>query len=148
VTLEDGCPGEYVITLVVNDGIEDSEPNDVVITVVDTTPLEFALSVSPTMLWPPNHKMVEITPSWAVSDKCDASPEVSLVSISINESNTKGSGRTDDDIQIGDDGSIYLRAERSGTASDRIYTITYRAVDECGNTTVRSATVTVPHDQR
>ncbi len=92
--------------------------------------------------------MVLITPTWTVSDKCDATPEVSLVSISINESNTKGSGRTDDDIQIGDDGSIYLRAERSGTGSDRVYTITYRAVDDCGNVSESSATVTVPHDQR
>ncbi|HIJ54293.1 MAG TPA: hypothetical protein HPP66_14260 [Planctomycetes bacterium] len=148
VTLEDGCPGEYVITLVVNDGTEDSAPNDVMITVVDTTTPEFALSVNPTTLWPPNHKMVKITPTWTVSDKCDAMPGVSLVSISINESNTKGNGRTDDDVKIGDDGSIYLRAERSGKGSDRIYTITYQAVDNSGNATVRSATVTVPHDQR
>jgi hypothetical protein len=35
VTLTDGCPGEYVITLVVNDGTEDSGPDDVVITVED-----------------------------------------------------------------------------------------------------------------
>ena len=148
VTLEDGCPGGYVITLVVNDGTEYSEPNDVMITVVDTTPPEFALSVNPTTLWPPNNKMVKITPTWTVSDNCDAMPGVSLVSISINESNTKGNGRTDDDVKIGDDGSIYLRAERSGAGKDRIYTITYRAVDDCENATVRSATVTVPHNRR
>ncbi|HIJ54290.1 MAG TPA: hypothetical protein HPP66_14240 [Planctomycetes bacterium] len=41
-----------------------------------------------------------------------------------------------------------LRAERSGTGNNRVYTITYRAVDDCGNAAVRSATVTVPHDQR
>ena len=147
VTLEDGCPGGYVITLVVNDGTEDSEPNDVLITVVDTTPPEFALSVNPTTLWPPNNKIVKITPTWTVSDKCDAIPGVSLVSISINESKTKGNGRTDD-VKIGDDGSIYLRAERSGKGSDRIYTITYKAVDNSGNAIESSATVTVPHDRR
>jgi hypothetical protein len=120
-----------------------------VITVVDTTPPEFALAVSPTVLWPANHKMVLITPSWTVSDKCDASPEVSLVSISVNETDdAKGAGNTSDDIQIGGDGSIYLRAERSGKGGDRIYTITYRAVDDCGNATVRRAIVTVPHDRR
>ncbi|MGB2806714.1 MAG: hypothetical protein WBC22_03170, partial [Sedimentisphaerales bacterium] len=32
--------------------------------------------------------------------------------------------------------------------SDRIYTITYQSVDDCGNTTVRSATVSIPHDFR
>jgi hypothetical protein len=147
VTLEDGCPGEYVITLVVNNGIEDSEPNEVVITVVDTTPPEFSLTVSPAVLWPPNHKMVEITPSWTVSDECDASPDVSLVGIVMSEGDdTIGVGHTSDDIQIGEDGSIYLRSERSGAGSDRIYTITYQAVDDSGNTTVRSATVSIPHD--
>jgi len=226
VTLEAGCPDEYVITLVVNDGIEDSEPNEVLITVVDTTPPavncpadvtlecpadtsveangsatasdtcssvtithtdqwqsgcgntgimtrtwtavdesgnsttcvqtitvvdttppEFEFSVAPTMLWPPDHKMVEITPSWTVSDECDASPDVSLVGIVANEGDdTIGDGHTTDDIQIGEDGSIYLRSERSGTSSDRVYTITYQAVDDCGNATVRSATVSIPHD--
>ncbi len=226
VTLEDGCPGEYVVTLVVNDGIEDSKPDEVlvtvvdttppviscpadvtlecpadtgveasgsatgidtcgtvtithsdqwhpgcgstgiltrtwtatdecgnesscvqVITVVDTTPTEFTFSVTPNMLWPPNHKMVEITPSWTVSDECDQSPDVSLVGIVANEGdNTIGDGHTTDDIQINEDGSIFLRSERSGTGTDRIYTITYQAVDDCGNTTVRSATVSIPHD--
>jgi hypothetical protein len=115
--------------------------------VVDTTPPEFDLSVTPTMLWPPDHKMVEITPSWTVSDKCDQTPDVSLVSIVANEGdNTIGDGHTTNDIQINEDGSIYLRSERSGTDGDRIYTITYQAVDDCGNTTVRSATVSIPHD--
>ena len=119
------------------------------ITVVDTTQPEFAFSVTPTVLWPANHKMVLITPTWTVSDICDDSPEVSLVSISVNEAgDAKGAGNTSDDIQVGDDGSIYLRAERSGTGNNRVYTITYRAVDDCGNAAVRSATVTVPHDQR
>ncbi|MHC4501536.1 MAG: hypothetical protein ACYS21_20805 [Planctomycetota bacterium] len=57
-----------------------------------------------------------------------------------------GDGHTSDDIQIGEDGSIYVRSERSGRGSDRVYTITYQAVDDCGNTTVRSAMVSIPHD--
>ncbi len=149
VTLEDGCPGEYVITLVVNDGIDDSEPNEVVITVVDTTPPDFEFSVTPTMLWPPDHKMVLITPSWTVSDECDATPDVSLVSIVANEGDdTIGDGHTSNDIQIDEDGSIYLRSERSGTSDDRVYTITYQAVDDYGNAAIRSATVSIPHDFR
>jgi hypothetical protein len=147
VTLDGGCPGDYIITLVVNDGIEDSEPNEVVITVVDTMPPEFELSVNPAILWPPNHKMVEITPSWTVSDECDAMPEVSLVGIVMKEGDDIISDvHTTDDIQIGEDGSIYLRAERSGTSNDRIYTITYQAADDSGNATVDSATVSIPHD--
>ncbi len=147
VTLEGGCPGEYVITLVVNDGIENSEPNEVVITVVDTTRPEFELSVMPTMLWPPNHKMMEITPSWTVRDDCDASADVSLVSIVAHEGDdTIGEGHTSNDIEIGNDGSIFVRSERSGNNMGRIYIITYQAVDEVGNRSVRSANVSVPHE--
>jgi hypothetical protein len=114
---------------------------------VDTTPPEFILSVAPTMLWPPDHKMYEITPSWTVSDDCDATPQVSLVGIVANEGdNTIGDGHTSNDIQIDTDGSIYLRSERSGASDDRVYTITYQAVDDYGNTTFRSATVSIPHD--
>jgi hypothetical protein len=147
VTLEEGCPGDYVITLVVDDGIDESEPGEVVITVVDTTPPAFEFAVTPAILWPPNHKMVEITPSFKVSDECDPSPDVSLVSIAMNESDDSiGDGHTTGDIQIGEDGEIYVRAERSGKGGDRIYTITYQAVDDCGNATVQSAIVSIPHD--
>jgi len=117
--------------------------------VQDTIPPEFSLSVTPDTLWPANHKMVEITPSWEVSDNCDEWPEVTLVSISSSEADdSKGDGHTKDDIKIGKDGTIYLRAERSGAGKGRIYTITYQAVDDSGNITLKTATVTVPHDHR
>jgi len=47
---------------------------------------------------------------------------------------------------INSDGTISLRAERSGTG--RMYTITYQATDTAGNATTAPATVTVPHDKR
>jgi hypothetical protein len=139
--------GEHIIVLEVIDKACAFDTNEVTIIVQDTTPPDFTLSVTPTTLWPPDHKMYEVTPSWTVSDKCDAAPKVSLVGIVMSEDdNTIGEGHTSNDIQIGEDGSIYLRSERSGTSSDRVYTITYQAVDDSGNTTVRSATVSIPHD--
>ena len=151
--------GSHTVTLKVTDTFGESDTDEVVIVVQDTTPPQFTLSVSPAILWPPTHKMVLITPSWTVSDKCDPSPQVSLVNIVMNEGDTTnaydpayddstGDGRTTNDIQVGSNGSIYLRSERSGTGAGRIYTITYKAVDFSGNVTTKSATVTVPHDQR
>jgi hypothetical protein len=52
---------------------------------------------------------------------------------------------TVDDIQVKSDGSIYLRAERSGIGNGRVYTIKYKASDGY-NETVKRVTVIVPHD--
>ncbi len=72
-----------------------------------------------------------------------------LVGIVANEDGNRiGDGNTSIDIEIGDDGSMFVRSERSGTNTGRIYTITYQAVDDAGNATVRSATVSIPHDLR
>ncbi len=145
--LDPGCDYSIKVKSSVDETLFDMSDGTFAIDPADTTPPEFELSVTPTVLWPPNHKMVLITPSWTVSDETDPTPEVSLVSIVSNEDDDAlGDGHTSDDIQVGDDGSIYLRAERSGTGSDRIYTITYKAVDDCGNVTERSATVSVPHE--
>jgi len=106
--------------------------------------------VSPTSLWPPNHKLAQITASITVSDICDPHPTVRLVSITSNEpDNGLGDGDTVDDIQqanLGtDDRSFQLRSERSGGGNGRVYTVTYEASDGSGNKTVRQATVTVSH---
>jgi hypothetical protein len=145
--LEPGCDYSIKVKSSADEALFDMSDGTFAIDPIDTTPPEFEFSVTPTTLWPPSHEMFLITPSWTVSDETDLTPEVSLVSIVSNEDDDAlGDGHTGDDIQIGEDGSIYLRAERSGTGSDRIYTITYQAVDDCGNVTERSATVGVPHE--
>jgi len=55
------------------------------VTVVDTTPPQLTLSVTPEILWPLNKKMTKITPSWTVTDLCDPSPAVLLKDIRITE---------------------------------------------------------------
>ena len=99
--------------------------------------------------WPPNHKYVTVEATIKVSDNFDPNPTVTLVSVMSNEPDVGlGDGDMPNDIVIIDDDTIDLRAERSGTGDGRIYTITYRATDACGNTTEATATVTVPFDQR
>jgi hypothetical protein len=124
------------------------------VTIVDTTPPDLTVVLSPTVLWPPNHKLVEITASITVRDVCDPNPTVRLVSITSNEpDNGQGDGDTTGDIQgaaIGtDDRTFLLRSERSGPGGGRVYTVTYEASDHSTppNTTRRTATVTVPKNQ-
>ena len=114
-----------------------------VITVEDVTPPEFSLVVEPNVLWPPNNKMILVEPSWEVSDNCDESPDVSLVDITMS-----AEGDVNEYVQIGGDGSIYLRAKKGRGGAVRIYTLTYEAVDDSGNAAIDSAAVIVPHDQR
>jgi hypothetical protein len=83
-----------------------------------------------------------------VTDNADPGATFTLVSVTSNEpDNGEDDGDTVNDIVIVDSDTFKLRAERSGTGTGRIYTITYQATDACGNTILASATVTVPHDQ-
>ena len=121
-------------------------------TVIDTVAPELSVSVSPDVLWPPKHKLRDITATVAASDICDVNPSIVLTSVVSDEpDNGKADGNTMNDIQeadIGtDDRAFMLRAERSGQGSGRIYTITYDAMDASGNTATGSATVTVPHNR-
>jgi hypothetical protein len=103
------------------------------------------LSLSPNLLWPPNHKYVEVTATVAASDNFDPSPMITLVSVTSNEpDNGKGDGNTINDIMIFDDFRFALRAERSDFGAGRVYTVTYQVIDACGNAAHQSATVTVP----
>ena len=142
----------------VDDGNGGTGSDTLNVTVQDTMPPTAEVSVSPDMLWPPNHKLIPIAPTIVASDTCDAAPVVSLASVTSNESDnanayvdthddTHGDGNTVGDIAIGLDANISLRAERAATGTGRIYTITYSTTDASGNTDTESATVTVPHDQ-
>jgi hypothetical protein len=103
------------------------------------------VAVTPDTLWPANHKYVEVKATVAASDNFDPNPTVTLLSVTSNEDdNGSGDGNTTDDIVIRDDFTFWLRAERSGNGSGRIYTIIYMVTDACGNTTIQSATVSVP----
>jgi hypothetical protein len=141
--------GAYVITYNATDdsGNAAQQVTRKIIMEKDTIPPVFDLAVEPKVLSPVNHKMVLIRPTWTVSDNCDESPTVSLVSIASSDDNQhkcRCPKDKHDDIKIGDDGSIYLRAECGGKNDDRVYTITYQAADDSGNVTVKTATVKVP----
>jgi len=103
------------------------------------------VSVTPDLLWPPNHKYVNVTATVTVSDNIDPDPSWTLVSVTSNEpDNGDDDGNTVNDIVIVDEDSFRLRAERSGAGTGRVYTITYRVTDSCGNSAIGSAAVRVP----
>lgn len=116
--------------------------------VVDNTPPSIDVSVSPSIVWPPNHKMIELDLSVSAFDDSGESPLIELVGVTSTEpADGQGDGSTESDIDITEENRVFVRAERSGTGNMRIYTITYKATDAAGNFAFGTADVVVPHNR-
>jgi hypothetical protein len=111
------------------------------VSVVDTSPPSFSVAASPSSLWPPNGKLVAVTPVSTVTDNCDAAPRISFVQA------TSSTGTPNDMVIDGE--ALSLRAFRAGSeTAGRTYTLEYAATDASGNRSTAATTVTVPHDRR
>jgi uncharacterized repeat protein (TIGR01451 family) len=97
-------------------------------------------SANPSVLWPPNHKLVDVTVDYNVTDNCPLPPDSCTLSVTSNEPG-------DGDWIILDAHHVQLRAEREGNGNGRIYTITITCIDSGGNSSHESVEVSVPHDQ-
>jgi uncharacterized repeat protein (TIGR01451 family) len=111
-------------------------------------PVITGATANPSVLWPPNHRMVNVTVSYDVTDNCPLPPGSCTLSVTSNEPiNGTGDGNTSPDWIILDAHHVQLRAERAGGGNGRIYTITITCTDSGGNTSSQSVTVMVPHDR-
>ncbi|MBI4823576.1 MAG: hypothetical protein HY805_05020 [Nitrospirae bacterium] len=108
---------------------------------IDKTPPAVSLSVDPSILWPPNHKLVNVTIGGGVEDSLSGVAEVVF-------SVTDEYGSIEPKVS-GFNTTIPLEAWRNGDDKDgRRYTITVVATDNAGNSSTASTVVVVPHDQR
>ena len=141
--------GTYTVTWTYDDENGNTTIQEQTVIVRDTTPpMIESLTASPNILWPPNHKMVPVVIDVNVSDNCNEVPICRITSVSSNESeNSLGDGNKVLDWEITGDQAVNLRAERCGTGSDRVYTITVECLDAVGNSSTNTVRVTVPHDQ-
>lgn len=144
-TVDINTPGTYTITYIATDESGNSATASRQVRVRDLVPPEISsVSVTPTLLKQNNHKMVLITVSYAVGDNSGDDVEKWITVTSNEPDNGLGDGDTAGDISIVDAHNVYVRAERSGTGSGRVYTITIHARDRYGNLATTTATVTVP----
>jgi hypothetical protein len=115
-------------------------------------------ALSQGVIWPPDHKMVPLNIIDLPSDPNLVVMPVTVQIISIQQDepvNALGSGNTAPDGIIansttsGTPSIAYVRAERAGPGTGRIYFITFTLTDGSGNTCPAPVTlqVIVPHDQ-
>jgi hypothetical protein len=119
------------------------------VTVRDLTPPQIvSVAASPDVLWPPNHKMANITVSIVAVDAVDPNPVSRIISVSSSQPiNGTGDGDTAPDWVITGPRTVQLRSERSHGV-DRIYTITVESVDASGNRSTATDTVYVSQSRR
>lgn len=120
--------------------------------VSDTTPPTIDVALDPNTLWPPNHKMIDITAEVVAEDNCGIVSFMLDSVVSDEPDDHIGDGSFVNDIQGDepetDDILFQLRAERMQQGDGRTYTATYTATDGSGNEATDSATVEVPANQK
>lgn len=149
-----GSVGLKVIALRVEDGVNPPVSKNILVHIIDSTAPTIAPIPNKTILWPPNHKMVDILIQTNAND--NGGNLVSLVASVYSNEPVDGLG--DGDIApdwttpiINEETgtiSLKLRAERSGSGSGRTYTISITARDQSGNSSTADVKIFVPHDNR
>jgi uncharacterized delta-60 repeat protein len=87
---------------------------------------------SPAKLWPVNHKFVDVTIDYLVTDDADESPTCTLAVRSNQPPDGRGDGRTSSDWQVTSPQTVRLRAERQGGTPARVYVVSVTCRDSDG----------------
>jgi hypothetical protein len=118
------------------------------VTVIDSIPPQIlTVTANPGTLWPPNHKMVNVTVTVSAVDTVDPTPVSQIISVTSNQPiNGTGDGDTSPDWLITGPLTVQLRSERS-QGQDRTYTITVKTVDDAGNFSTATETVVVSNSK-
>jgi hypothetical protein len=144
--------GTHTIELQVEDGINNSVSAQITVEIVDETVPTLAPVANKTILWPPNHKMVDITIEANAADNSGLPVTLSCAVTSNEPQNGLGDGDKEPDwtepLIDQENGRIHLqlRSERSGSGDGRIYTITITATDQASNSSTVNIEIIVPHD--
>ena len=143
--------GTTAVTYTAKDGAGNLATGTQTVTVIDSTPPSITkTSANPSDLWPPNHKMVNVSINYNASDNCNL-PTCQIASVTSNQPINRS------DYTILDAHHIRLLAEndceehgkcpKDCDHKNRIYTINITCKDTAGNSSSKAVAVSVPHDQ-
>ncbi len=144
--------GNHIITLEADDGTNPPESDNINVDVIDTTDPTISVTVSPGILWPPNHKMVDVVVQATANDNSGSVTLTASVT-SSEPPDTDGDGNTIPDFttpvinQSTGEITLQLRSERKGQGTGRTYTITVTATDGSDNSSDAVVEVVAPHDR-
>lgn len=139
---------DLTFELTVDDGFGGVANDTVVIHLQNANDPPLVTAAQPTKgcLWPPNHKLVSVGIT-GVSDP-DDNATITIDSVTQDEAtNGLGDGDTAIDAVINNDGTVLLRAERSGTEDGRVYHVNFTASDLEGSAS-GTVDVCVQHNKK
>ncbi len=136
--------GQTVVTWTATDGCGNVATCTQLVDVLDTTEPFLECSVTDSMLWPPNHAMVDVGLLVSVDDACDSGlpPTITVYSNEDDEEDTGDGAHSPDALD-----ALRLRAERRGDGNGRVYLIVVTAEDTAGNVGASACAVVVPHSR-
>src|SRR5436305_4537931 len=138
-----GFTGTDSFTYRANDGTVDGNAALRTITVRDTQPPALSASVATSLLWPPDHSLVNVGLAFSATDN-SGSATTSLAVFSDEDDVTPANGDQSPDAKDVAPATLRLRAERNATSDGRVYLIVVTATDPSLNTSRRCLTVVVP----
>lgn len=140
--------GDLAFQLRVSDGYGGLATDQVVVHVLNANDPPLVSAAAPTVgtLWPPTHGLVSVGIT-GVSDP-DNNATIVITAVTQDEpTNGLGDGDTAIDAIINPDGTVLLRAERSGTGNGRVYHVHFTASDLEGSVS-GVVTVSVPKTKK
>lgn len=117
------------------------------ITVLDTEPPSINASLETSMLWPPDHNLLNVGFTFTATDNSPGTITTSVAVFSNEDDVTPAGGDQSPDAKSIASGTLRLRAERDATGGGRVYLIRMTATEAFANTSHTCIAAVVPKSQ-